>query len=442
MRTHAWILAFAVTVAPSASHAELAATVQKPAVDVYAQPSFEAPRLKTLRRGDALTITGQLGLWYQLPLPAEGQGYVRVNDVRLAATGESDGDANLRVLMGEKAGQGRVTETAGVRGIDESELRSASLDRAQLDALTSQRVDAATAAAFAAEEGWRSTQLAYAAEPRPAPATAGKAPPKTTRSDAVKAMGSLFGALGSDLGSKLASAAPVVPKGEDELAAEELALGPEIAGRVLGARPLWNEPAAQRRVNLVGRWVASQTSRPDLPWAFGVIDTPEINAFAAPGGYVLVTRGLYELLATDEELAAVLAHEIGHCVQRDHYQVIHKQELAATGKDLAVSQAAASTGNPATDFARRYAEEHGAAIMLTSLDRGAEYRADESAQYYLARSGINPLALHSVLQKLAALGPASAGLAQLYKTHPAFDDRIDRLDQHGDGPLGPYLTGD
>jgi predicted Zn-dependent protease len=201
---------------------------------------------------------------------------------------------------------------------------------------------------------------------------------------------------------------------------------------------LWNEPDAQRRVNVVGRWVASQTSRPGLPWTFGVIDDPEINAFAAPGGYVLVTRGLYELLSNEAELAAVLGHEIGHCVQRDHYNVIHKQEMAATGKDLALREAGGSTGNRATDFARRYAEEHGAAIMLTSLDREAEFRADEAAQYYLARSGMNPLALYSVLQKLAALGPGSAGLVQLYKTHPPFDARIDRLDQLDGGPLAAY----
>src|SRR3546814_1683092 len=67
-------------------------------------------------------------------------------------------------------------------------------------------------------------------------------------------------------------------------------------------------------------WLASQTTRPELPWSFGVIDSPEVNAFAVPGGYVLVTRGLYELLADDAEVAAVLGHEIGHVVQRDHYR--------------------------------------------------------------------------------------------------------------------------
>src|SRR3546814_4112810 len=95
--------------------------------------------------------------------------------------------------------------------------------------------------------------------------------------------------------------------------------------------PLWPDAQAQRRVNLIGRWMASQTTRPDLPWTFGVIDSPEINAFAAPGGYVMVTRGMYELLANDAEVAAVLGHEISHVVQRDHYNVIHKQQVTRSG---------------------------------------------------------------------------------------------------------------
>jgi hypothetical protein len=423
-----------------AAPAEVAATVQKPSVGVYAQPSFEAEKVKTLQRGESVRISGQLGLWYQLPIRPDAPGYVRVNDVRLAAAGPADADANLRVLMGAKAGSGRVTETAGVRGIDESDLKSAALDQAQLDAIVAQRVDAPTAAANAAQQGWQATLLAYAAEPAPAKKTANPSGSVTTRSEAVQAVSGLLGTFNSGLGAKLSKSEKAIPKAEDELAAEELALGPELAGRILGARPLLDDAAAQRRVNVVGRWVASQTSRPGLPWTFGVIDTPEINAFAAPGGYVLVTRGLYELLSDDTELAAVLGHEIGHCVQRDHYDVIHKQEVAAAGKDYAMSKVAAGGGSPATQFARRYAEEHGATIMLTALDREAEYRADEAAQYYLARSGMNPLGLYSVLQKLAAMGPASAGLAQLYRTHPPFDARIDRLDSGIDGPLQPYTA--
>jgi len=424
MRKRMMVVFVAALAASGASQADLVASVHKPAVDVRERPALDAPTLETLSHGATVTIAAQQGLWYELRR-SPAAGYVRVNEVRLAPTATSDGSASLRVLMGEKAGQGRVTETAGVRGIDESDLRTASLDRAQLAAMDGQRVDAPTAGT-------------YAAEPRPSTSAAKKSPPATTRAEAVKAVGGLLGSLGSDLGSKLSATEKVVPKAEGELAAEELALGPEIAGRVLGARPLWNDPAAQRRVNLVGRWVASQTSRPGLPWTFGVIDDSEINAFAAPGGYVLVTRGLYELLSNDAELAAVLGHEIGHCVQRDHYNVIHKQEMAATGKDLALREAAGTSSNRAAEFARRYAEEHGAVIMLTALDREAEFRADEASQYYLARSGMNPLALYSVLQKLAALGPASPGLVQLYRTHPPFDARIDRLDQRSDGPLAAY----
>ena len=116
-----------------AGAAELPAIVQKPAVDVYAEPRFDAPKVTTLQRNAQVRISAQQGLWYQLQLPAGTPGFVRVNDVRMAYASAEDSAANLRVLMGGKAGQGRVTETAGVRGIEESDLRSAALDRAQLE---------------------------------------------------------------------------------------------------------------------------------------------------------------------------------------------------------------------------------------------------------------------------------------------------------------------
>lgn len=441
MRAFPMALVATVLIFPGARAAELPAVVQKPAVDVYAQPAFDAPKVTTLSRDSAVTISAQQGLWYQLQMPTGTPGYVRVNDVRINQPGTGGGDANLRVLMGGKAGQGRVTETAGVRGIDESDLKSAAFDQARLGAMLGYRVDASKAAAYASEEGWQATQVAYAGE-----AKGGKSGGKPAQDSApstsasARAVSGMLGSLGGEMSSMLSAAAKVAPKGEDELAAEELALGPEITGRILGARPLWDEELAQWRVNLVGRWVAAQTSRPQLPWTFGVIDTPEVNAFAAPGGYILVTRGLYELLSSDSELAAVLGHEISHCVQRDHYNVIRKQELATAGKDRALRGVDAGYDSVAGTYARRYAEEHGATIMLTALDREAEYRADEGAQVYLARAGLNPLALYSVLQKFVALGRDAPGLAQLYKTHPPFDARIDRIDQRGYGVLEPYTA--
>jgi predicted Zn-dependent protease len=98
-------------------------------------------------------------------------------------------------------------------------------------------------------------------------------------------------------------------------------------------------------------------------------------------------------------------------------------------------------GNAAS-YARRYAEQHGAAVVLTSLDREAEYRSDEAAEIYLARAGMSPLALYAVLQKMTALGEESSALAQLYKTHPSLAARLDRIDQRGYGALEPYLARD
>jgi hypothetical protein len=374
-------------------------------------------------------------------MPAGAPGFVRVNDVRIEYADVESGEANVRALMGGKAGEGRVSETAGVRGIDESDLKSASLNQAQLNAMIGYRADAAAAAAYAAAQGRQATSVAYAGEAKgggSAGATSAAAAP--SESKPAKSASSLLGSLGREFSSMLGDAAKVIPKSDDEVAAEELALGPEIAGRILGARPLWNDAGAQQRVNLVGRWVASQTSRPDLPWTFGVIDTPEVNAFAAPGGFILIARGLYELLSSDSELAAVLGHEISHCVQGDHYHVIHKQQMATYGKDLALKDVDTDNQSAAGGYARRYAEEHGATIMLTSLDREAEYHADEAAEIYLARAGMNPLALYAVLQKMTALGSESASLAQLYKTHPPLDARMDRIDQRGYGALEPYIT--
>ncbi len=441
MRTLPFALITAALIAPTLATAELAAIVHRPSVDVYAQPVFDAPKLATLQRDARVSISSQQGLWYELLMPAGKPGYVRVNDVRLAYAGTEGGEADVRVLMSGKAGVGRVTETAGVRGIDESDLKSAAFDAAQLDAMTAQRVDGPAAAGYAEKQDWDATDVAWADEAEARRADPAEQP-AAAKAETVKAvgglLGSLGGGLGSGLGSMLGGASKLIPKSEGELADEELALGPEITGRILGARPLWDDAAAQRRVNLVGRWVASQTSRPELPWTFGVIDTPEVNAFAAPGGFILLTRGLYQLLSSDSELAAALGHEISHCVQRDHYDVIHKQEMASSGKELAMSKVELGNSSPAAAYARSYVEKHGATIMMTALDREAEYRADEGAEHYLARAGMNPLALYSLLQKLTALGSDSAMLAQLYKTHPPLDARIDRIDQRGFGALEQY----
>jgi beta-barrel assembly-enhancing protease len=440
MRVALSCLAAALVAASAAQATELTAVVRKPSVDVHAEPKFEATRVGTLEQGATVSIAAQSGLWYELKLAGGKPGFIRVNDVRVDSAAAEDAGANVRALTTAQAGKGHVTETAGVRGIDESDLKSAASNQAELDAMVSHRAGAPAAVTYAGTHGWTATEVAFKSEARPgdgAGVSAAKA--ASGAENLVQNSGGLLGSLGSTIGSLLGKAKTAAPKPEQEQAAEELALGPEIAGRVLGARPLWNEPGAQQRVNIVGRWVASQTSRPDLPWTFGVIDTPEVNAFAAPGGYILVTRGLYELLASDSEVAAVLGHEISHCVERDHYNVIHKQELATLGKQTLAAEVH-TTGGEAQYYAREYVDKQGATIMLTALDRDAEFRADQAAEIYLARSGMNPMALYSVLQRMAALGEKSARLAALYKTHPPIGARLDKIDARGYRGLEAYIA--
>ena len=96
---------------------------------------------------------------------------------------------------------------------------------------------------------------------------------------------------------------------------EEIAIGRQVTGSLLGAAPLVSDDGLQRYVNQVGCWVASQSERADLPWKFGVMDSADINAFAAPGGYILITKGLYQQLQSESQLAGVLAHEV--CPRRE-----------------------------------------------------------------------------------------------------------------------------
>lgn len=420
------------------------ATVAKPKVDVHAAASFSSPTVTTLRHNATVNVVGQEGLWFKLALDGDQTGYVRVNEVRVAY-GKSDNGGIGAALFTGNAGGGRTTETASVRGLDESKLKAASFNAAQLERMESYRVSEQAAAQAAARNHWVATSVPYPEEfkPKSNQGTAAAGSTQSERRGGLRALGGalssfLPGSAGSAAGAAASHSDALVGKSDAEVLQEELELGPLIAGRILGAAPLVNDQAMQRRVNLIGRWLASQTSRPDLPWTFGVIDDGEINAFAAPGGYILITKGLYQILDSDAGLAAVLGHELNHVVQRDHYEVIRKQELQAAGRDVALSQVHTG-GGVAGSLARDFIERNGAAIMMTQLDRNAEYRADQAAGIYLARSGFNPLELYAVLQRMATLGTSSSRMASLYKTHPPLDKRLDALDKRGYRDLQAYL---
>jgi len=201
---------------------------------------------------------------------------------------------------------------------------------------------------------------------------------------------------------------------------EEIAIGRQIAGNLLGAVPLVSDTKLQKYVNNVGRWVADQGERPDMPWHFGVIASSDINAFAAPGGYIFVTYGLYRLLQSEAELAGVLAHEIGHVLRQHHLKILQQSKLLDLGSQVVARQ----TGSNHTI---QGLIGSGAEIMSRSLDKNAEFEADRIAVVLTARANYDPFALPGVLQQIGHAAKQDGDVALLFKTHPHPDDRLDKL---------------
>ena len=203
---------------------------------------------------------------------------------------------------------------------------------------------------------------------------------------------------------------------------EEIAIGRDVAARLLGAAPLASDARVQRYVNNVGRWLASQTERPDLPWQFGVLEAPELNAFAVPGGTIFVTRGLLEKMSSEAELAGVLAHEIVHVLRKHHLKAIQKGALASLGGEAA----ALALRNTRSD-ARDKLVSFGTEMYARGLDKGDELEADRLGVVVAARAGYDAYGLPAVLQSLQAMNAQDSGLALMFKTHPAPAERLDAL---------------
>jgi predicted Zn-dependent protease len=205
---------------------------------------------------------------------------------------------------------------------------------------------------------------------------------------------------------------------------EEIAIGRDLAATLLGAAPLVNDAAMQRYVNNVGRWLAAQTDRPGLPWQFGVLDAPQINAFAVPGGTVFITRGLLEKMKSEAELAGVLGHEIGHVVKKHHLKAIQKGARTALAGD-ALQMAVQNRNAAANDKLVSFGKE----MYSRGLDKDDEFEADRVGVVIAARAGYDAYGLPSVLQTLQAMNPQDSGLALMFKTHPAPAARLDALSE-------------
>jgi predicted Zn-dependent protease len=200
---------------------------------------------------------------------------------------------------------------------------------------------------------------------------------------------------------------------------EEARSGEAIAATVFGAAPSWRSKTAQSYVNLVGRNLARQVERKDIQWRFAVLDTPSINAMAFPGGIVVITRGLYALLSTEDELASVLAHEIAHVNRRHQWKVIQQQKLIALAGDAVTRGDSGRTAKLVADL--------GTKLIARGLDKSAEFEADRDGAVIAARAGYDSSALITVMERLKALKPGQADTALLFSTHPSPEARIEAL---------------
>ncbi|HJP58370.1 MAG TPA: M48 family metallopeptidase [Gemmatimonadaceae bacterium] len=201
---------------------------------------------------------------------------------------------------------------------------------------------------------------------------------------------------------------------------QEVQMGQEYAQQINAQLPIVQDPELNRYINVLGDSIAGLTSRKDLDWHFFIVDAKEVNAFAVPGGFVYVNRGLIERADQMDELAGVLGHEIGHVVRRHTVKQMEKAQGANIGVTLACvltsicnSQAAGAAINIA-----------GGAVFAR-FSRQDEAQADEEGVKNTVRAGISPAGMVTMFQKLLDERNSRPGAVESwFLTHPLEEDRI------------------
>ena len=230
---------------------------------------------------------------------------------------------------------------------------------------------------------------------------------------------------GQDIQKAISITQKISESSKDISEPQEIEIGAGIASNLLGAAPLVKDDALQKYVNRVGVWLALQSERPDLPWRFGVTDDPDVNAFGAPGGTILITRGLYAKFRNESELAGVLAHEIVHIVQKHQLKAIKASLGREWQTELATTVAEKSTSSSAGYQLKAFTA--GTELFARGLDKDDEFEADRKGVVIAARAGYNPYGLVGALQTLDSINPEDGSVALLFKTHPSPVKRLEML---------------
>src|SRR5688572_22514527 len=226
---------------------------------------------------------------------------------------------------------------------------------------------------------------------------------------------------------KAGSALTMSPEMEDEM-------GRTVAIAATNRWPIYENPELNEYVTLVGLTLASASARPDGNWVFGVLNTPEIGAYSGPNGYIMVTRGAIATMQDESELAGVLAHEMGHVINRDGLEAVKKARLTEAALE------AASTAD------RRVAEFNERSNMLvekvltSGWSQPQETKADSDAIGLLREAGYDPSGLPRFLARMQQRG--GAGGAKPVGTHPGAGGRIARTDWESGGGRGGGANGE
>jgi predicted Zn-dependent protease len=211
---------------------------------------------------------------------------------------------------------------------------------------------------------------------------------------------------------------------------EEYYLGRAVAAQILQTYALLEDEELTEYVNLVGLTVALHSDKPVTygGYHFAVLDTDEINAFASPGGIIFITRGIIDAVENEDELAAILAHEVAHINHRDGVEAIQTSRLTnlavVLGAEAVQETTSAEFGELLSIFEGSIQDVF-TKVVVNGYSQTQEAEADVSGLTYLSRAGYDPTALESFLNRTITMGQESEG--GIMKTHPATAARIDNI---------------
>jgi predicted Zn-dependent protease len=203
---------------------------------------------------------------------------------------------------------------------------------------------------------------------------------------------------------------------------EEVQMGQQESVQVQQQLPMLQDPVVNSYVNSLGQTIASKTSRADLEWHFAVVNSDVVNAFALPGGYVYVNRGILDRASNESEVAGVLGHEIEHVVRRHSVKQMEQMQ----GANVGVGIACALT-NVCNSGLGQAAINVGGSAIFAKFSRTDEIQADEGGFRNEMNVGINPRGMLTMFQKLLDEEKSSGGggaVSAWFSDHPGTEDRI------------------